>query len=80
MSKARTAIKCIIDQTGKSIGDILAFSIVRRDEFLARTFGELCDVLFSDKSAVYFENPKAQALPYSRLYDLIRSAKKTGGL
>ena len=80
MSKARTAMKCIIDRTGKSIADIRALSIVRRDELFAHTFRELCVVLFPDKPAVYFENPKAQALSYTRVYDLMRSARKTGAL
>ena len=80
MSKARTAMKCIIDRTGKSIADIRALSIVRRVELFAHTFRELFVVLFPDKPAVYFENPKAQALSYTRVYDLMRSARKTGAL
>ena len=80
MSKAKTVMKCIIDRTGKSIADIHALSIVQRDELFAHTFSELCVLLFPDKPAAYFLNPKAQALSYTRVYDLIRSAKKTGGL
>ena len=80
MSKARTAMKCIIDRTGKSIADIRALSIVQRDELFAHTFSELCVVLFPDKLAAYFLNPKAQTLSYTRMYDLIRSARKTGAL
>ena len=79
MSKAKTVMKCIIDRTGKSIADIHALSIVQRDELFAHTFSELCVVLFPDKPAAFFLNPKAQALSYTRVYDLIRSAKKTGG-
>ena len=46
---------------------------MRRVELFAHTFRELFVVLFPDKPAVYFENPKAQALSYTRVYDRMNS-------
>ena len=80
MSKAKTAMKCIIDHTGKSIySAILALSIARKDELFARIFRELCVVLFPDKPAVYFESLNAQAFPPTKGCMILSVPRKDGG-